>query len=196
MAASHPAPGVERKRDRMGKEWIKARKSWYKGTTYDSNAEGKTAESFDKLGLAFQPQPITPRGDQYDGGQYTPDFLLLGTGTYVEVAGVWDSRHAHNAAAMIRDFRLVPSGTGEFGVRPGFVRIDGDGYICGVTAAGESLPPGEVVLGVCADCGRAFFLDSSGTYECPACGAHDGDHHLTMWNNLFDAAGVRRYGGR
>lgn len=36
----------------------------------------------------------------------------------------------------------------------------------------------ETWLTFCQCCGKRFFLDSTGSFECPICGAYDGDHHL------------------
>lgn len=45
-------------------------------------------------------------------------------------------------------------------------------------------------LSMCKDCGKRFFLDSNGSFECRVCGAYDGDHHLdnTFYGNerLFE----------
>ncbi|MCC8025657.1 MAG: hypothetical protein LIP16_10205 [Clostridium sp.] len=55
---------------------------------------------------------------------------------------------------------------------------------------GEDYSKVESVLCQCAVCGRYFFMNEPGSYECRVCGKYDGDHHLAQWldgdSNLFD----------
>lgn len=46
---------------------------------------------------------------------------------------------------------------------------------------GEDYSKVESVLCQCVSCGRYFFMNEPGSYECRVCGKYDGDHHLSRW---------------
>ena len=175
---------------------IKPKKTVYRGHTYRSMAEAKTAEALDRLGLSFEYECAAARGPQYIGGQYTPDFWVPGLNAYLEVAGVWDERHEHNSAAFIRDANLYRYNDFEDVEGTRFFRIDGDGYVIPIWEDGEACHI-DGFINRCSKCGGLSLMGNDGPWNCPHCGAWDGDHFLvTIGDNLFDAAGVKRYGGR
>lgn len=83
----------------MGYEQFKAKKTFYNGVWFDSNLEARAAEAFDALGIRWEFHTICFRDRRFPYGQYTPDFKLS-DGRYVEVAGVFDDRHAQNTVVL------------------------------------------------------------------------------------------------
>lgn len=75
---------------------IQAKKTYYRGTWYDSNTEAKIAEAFDDLGIVYEYHRQCFRDKRFPYGQYTPDFHLPNTDQYVEVAWALDQRHRGN----------------------------------------------------------------------------------------------------
>ncbi|MBM6756745.1 hypothetical protein H6A18_09545 [Collinsella tanakaei] len=173
---------------------IKPKITYFMGERYRSMAEAKTAESLHRLGLAYDYEAAAARGPQYIGGQFTPDFFVPEMNMFMEVAGVWDERHRLNSAQFIRDMSL-DGWTGDGCPCPArFARVDGDGYVWAVFPDGWT---DHAYLSRCTECGRLIAVSESQGWACPLCGAYDGDRYLAfMERNLFDLAGVKRYGGR
>ncbi len=176
-----------------------AKRCLYGGTWFKSNLEGKVAESFDNLGIAWQYEPVVCRGPEFDGGQYTPDFYLPRQNVYIEAAGRWDDRHARNTAEFSRQMGCCRAVERDGHGSPMILCVDGRGFVRDV-CSGE---PDEDIWSIpflsrCARCGGVSIMTNGSTWRCQCCDAYDGDHHIseTYGDNLFDAAGVRRYGGR
>lgn len=173
-----------------------AKRCLYRGTWFKSNLEGKVAESLDRLGIRWQYEPVVVRGPQFVGGQYTPDFYLPEMICYVEVAGVWDDRHARNAGAFFQEAHCAEWDDFDRRSFPTLAAVDGQGFVHGIGPSGlfDGL---ETFVNLCAACKGASVMAMEGPLECPICGAWDGDHYVQeVGRNLFDAAGVKRYGGR
>ena len=98
---------------------FKAKKTFYKGTMFDSNLEARTAEALDEIGIGWSFHEACFRDRRFPYGQYTPDFML-NDGRFVEVAGVFDERHERNAQVLTH---LL----GSTGDRPTLIVVDGDG---------------------------------------------------------------------
>lgn len=200
------------------KQEIKPKATIYGGTRYRSMAEAKTAESLDRLGLAFEYEQEAARGPRYVGGQYTPDFWVPGLKAYIEVAGVWDERHKVNTAEFAREMDCHGWFTGGPGhviterlAMPVMVHVDGDGYLHPVlpmgtgddswTPASEKFHSTRAMLGTCASCGSLMVCTFYSDLVCPRCGFANGSETRQEFIdgchvNIFDAAGVKRYGGR
>lgn len=118
----------------MGYETYQAKRTFYRGTWYDSNLEARVAESLDALGVAHEYHRQCFRDARFPWGQYTPDFHLPNEGAYVEVAGVFDERHQRNVATLCdimgvrspRDHRVLVVGGGQAGFTMAY-RAGGDG---------------------------------------------------------------------
>lgn len=192
---------------------IKPKQTTFKGIDYRSMAEAKTAESLDNLGLEFEYETRAARGRQYIGGQYTPDFWVPGLNAYIEVAGVWDERHKVNTAefAWERGCHGWFTGNRDNVGQPIMMHVDGDGYmhpvmpVCEDHSAWEStcdeFHSEYAMLGTCGRCGELFACTVYARWVCPKCGySNDADEDERFYErahgNLFDAAGVKRYGGR
>ena len=175
-----------------------AKKCLYDGFWFKSNLEGKVAESLDKLGISWNYEPMVARGRQYVGGQYTPDFHLVESDVYIEVAGDWDSRHEHNSRELFSDLGCAAWDEFDRGGRPMIMHVDGNGGMHGIDESGErDVGVYELFVNRCRACGKVSIIPMAGFWACPYCGAYDGDHYTEFLGyNLFDAAGVKRYGGR
>lgn len=108
-------------------ENIRAKKTYYNGTWYDSNAEAKVAEALDDIGLVYEYHRQCFRDKRFPWGQYTPDFHLPNTDTYIEVAGVFDQRHRGNLTTFCE---IVGSHDANNGWRVWFIDSDGNARSC------------------------------------------------------------------
>ena len=173
-----------------------AKRCLYNGIWFKSNLEGKVAESFDNLGIEWQYEPVVVRGPQFVGGQYTPDFYLPELNIYIEAAGVWDEKHESNAAEFCFNAGCCSWSAWVKKSAPRFLAVNGQGAMFGVTVSGKSEIEG-LFLSKCTKCNRINIFSLDGPWDCRLCGAYDGDHYVQeIGRNLFDAAGVKRYGGR
>lgn len=57
-------------------------------------------------------------------------------------------------------------------------RANGSLYMAGGTKS-------EVAFSKCTECGKHFFLEIVGGFQCRACGKQDGDHYLAIWEELL-----------
>lgn len=168
---------------------MQAKRTFYGGTWYRSMAEARTAESFDRLGIPFEYESIAVRGPGFECGRYTPDFHVMLPDAIVEVAGVWDGRHARQARALCEALGIEGP---EAMAGTLFLSVDGRGFLHTVRPDGTRTPDARV--NECAACGGRSLMTETGSFRCPVCGAHDGDRLVRLSPNLFDAAGVERYG--
>lgn len=175
-----------------------AKRCLYKGIWFKSNLEGKVAEALDRLDVAWQYEPVVVRGPRFAGGQYTPDFYLPMQNAYIEAAGRWDGRHASNVAEFARQMGCAPLVSRDGRGAPLMLCVDGRGYLRDACSGEPDEDAGSQPFVMrCARCGGVSILSGGGSWRCQCCGEHDGDHHFaeSFGDNLFDAAGVRRYGG-
>lgn len=108
-------------------ENIRAKKTYYRGAWYDSNAEAKVAEALDDIGIVHEYHRQCFRDKRFPWGQYTPDFHLPNTDTYIEVAGVLDQRHRGNLATFCE---IIGSNDANNGWRVWFVDSEGNARAC------------------------------------------------------------------
>lgn len=190
---------------------IRPKKTIYRGQTYRSMAEAKTAEALDRLGLTFEYECAAARGPLYVGGQYTPDFWVPDLNAYIEVAGVWDERHERNTAEFAQEMNCYGWFDGDRSCigKPYMMMVNGDGYMHPIHPAdgpnwreyGRKFINYGVMLGTCGGCGKLMIATPCSFWICPNCGhRNSGNEDERFWErahgNLFDAAGVKRYGGR
>ena len=191
---------------------IKPKKTVYRGHTYRSMAEAKTAEALDRLGLSFEYECAAARGPQYVGGQYTPDFWVPDLNAYIEVAGVWDDRHNANTALFAGEMDCYGWFTGDPDCigKPLMMMVNGDGFMHPIFPYDDYNAYWDedsiefrslgVMLGTCEGCGELMLVTTVANWVCPHCGFNNNGDDNRFWErakgNLFDAAGVKRYGGR
>ena len=160
----------------------KAKKTFYNGTEFKSKLEAKVAKRFDELGIYWEYERYCYMGDEYAGGQYTPDFYLPRLDCFVEVAGVWDERHCQNFKHMFNSFSKGAYSEPET-FNPyhfGIVGIDNQGNV--VNPLDDHCCWG---LAQCKECKEYRFIDINGSYDCPYCHAYDGDAYLIFSENIF-----------
>ena len=172
-----------------------AKKCLYNGTWYKSMAEGRTAMSFDKLGIKYEYESYANLSSDYDANVYTPDFFLPELDIWVEVAGRWDDYHPRKAATFFKNTGMKDHRIVSIDDLPSFIRIDAVGKIYVVLSDGRC-ESGGCVLNICRKCKRASFLFELSGWECPICHAYDGDHYIDFYWNLFEAAGIDASDGK
>lgn len=177
---------------------IAAKRTKYRGIWFKSSLEARVAEALDELGVAWEYESRGFRGSRYRGGQYTPDFYLPELSVYIEVVGRIDDRHLHNARVFCQENDAVdlvfwPSDTYPqvSEDHPAFLFIISRGVLMDTRYKNIERGHSNLSVSQCASCGRVFFLDDCGVWECPYCGGDYGRHHSGN-NNLFDYAERRR----
>ena len=149
--------------------------------------------AFDKLGIPFEYERYACLSDDYEAQIYTPDFYLPELGVWIEVTGRWDAKHAKKTAAFVTNMGMSGAAY-DFEKPVKFVHVDGRGDVFQICDGGKVET--DCYVNVCQECGKASFMTMGKSFECPACGAYDGDHFCRFNRNLFDAAGVRTFEGQ
>lgn len=161
---------------------LKAIPTTYHGIEFRSKLEAKYAQAFDRLGIVWEYEGHGFRFD--DGTCYCPDFYMPEIDTYFEVKGVLDDESKRKIELLSNEGKRVvvgmPNGTLKY---YGVLWPSSEDYK-------DTPSTDEGIVSGCAECGKTFILPCSGEFTCACCGAYDGDHHLTSWDdNLFMAAG-------
>lgn len=153
---------------------------WYGAHSHGwcrSKAEAKTAAALDACGFNFvYEQPII--SPVFDGGIYSPDFLLPEQGIYIEAGGeadsntdFWDEHHVKQVSALIK-LKRARRNIGNFDrARPWILSVDSWGGIHDVLPSGEKVAwsDSRVELFKCATCGKWHFARTDGVTFCPFC---------------------------
>ncbi len=159
----------------------------YKGIRFRSRLEVKYARFFEAHAMRWA---YEPEGFDILGLRYLPDFYLPEIRTIVEVKGILDLTDMRKLSA------LVP-GASEAGIltilaepgdpvrfrlcrpTPEMQRLaaQDNAYkeVCGWEFRPECDINDDAVLVRCAVCRRWYFIDSSMSWQCTACGAYDGN---------------------
>lgn len=106
---------------------FRAKKTYYSGTWYDSNTEAKVAEALDDIGIVYEYHRQCFRDKRFPWGQYTPDFHLPNSDTYIEVAAVFDQRHRGNLTTFCE---IIGSNDPNNEWRVWFIDSDGNVRAC------------------------------------------------------------------
>lgn len=142
----------------------------YAGYRFRSRLEARWAVFFDALKIKYE---YEPEGFKLsDGTCYLPDFWLPESKAFFEVKGALSEKDAHKIEQLMADSnRPVIIGYPNF-------EFEACDYWWGDTLsrAGKT----ESLLNRCRSCGKIGFMGIAGSYECPCCGAYDGDH-LCDW---------------
>ena len=164
---------------------IKAIPTTYKGIEFRSKLEAKYAQALDMLGIVWEYEGHGFRFD--DGTCYSPDFYMPEIDTYLEVKGVMDeaSQHKVELTASEAHKRIVVGGP--------------DGTLTMYTGPRPGEPAGTVYESWsgpvrCIACGKVYFIEGDGSWQCHACGNYDGDSGFTTvgkWadDTIFKAVG-------
>lgn len=156
----------------------------YNGTLYRSKLEADWARTFDKLGVQVK---YEHEGHYFGEVFYLPDFYLPATGQFVEVKPTLGKIEWRKVYALCT---YAPRGRYEM---PSMAPASDTEYTPGddYSPYAICLPKGEFKvmsrgggyvhesgLYQCAICRNWWFLDTTGSWRCHACGVHDGDGHI------------------
>ena len=163
-----------------------AQRDWYNGIEFRSKLESKTAQALDNIGI---PYVYEPDGYKLSNGLwYRPDFWLPDAKQFVECKGVMDSTDSAKIVGLVDDMGrpvLVLSYDNAMLVMRSWNQPDADIV---THMADESF----IAIAGCLECGAIWFLAYRDTWECPHCGAHDGDRH---WKHVEDVtSGTQLFG--
>jgi len=161
----------------------------YRGVRFRSTLEADWAATLDQLGITWQYEPEAVQLPS--GALYRPDFYLPEITTWFEVKGpgVPGAEKATELAHAVTCPEPVcldecgcwwyPAVTVVIGLAPIPAPTMQTSYLHHgyATWAGQ-----DVVLALCRECDHSFWLDTTLSYRCRHCGAHDGDHHLNGWD--------------
>jgi len=143
---------------------IKSIPSYYRGIKFRSQLEANYAVFFDEYGIEWE---YEVEGYDLDGLWYLPDFWLPEIKTFFEVKGILKNieKPKRLAEALKVDDEFFPK----------ILVIIGDNH--GRVFSPLS-PDSPISMAKCANCGKYWFYFEEGSWECRACGEHQGDHHL------------------
>lgn len=142
---------------------------WYNGIKFRSKLESKTAQSLDNIGI---PYAYEPNGYKLSNGLwYKPDFYLTKAHQYIECKGVMDEKGIAKIMGLVEDTERAV-------VVVGYDKVMMFMYFFNDITSGIVNYSGDIYIGKCTQCGEKFFYCGEDTYECPCCGAYDGDHYL------------------
>lgn len=161
----------------------------YRGIKFRSKLEAKYARAFDILGISWTYEEVNFMFD--DGTCYAPDFYMPEIDTFFEVKGVMDEESKRKVEQLAKLGNRVVVGLPDGSIKMANGSSTGV-YVCiPVNERKDSDLWTDVYMSVCDKCETFFFYDGIGSYECTACGEHDGDHHLRHvepFDNLLQAA--------
>lgn len=160
----------------------------YRGIEFRSRLEAEWARNLTALGIRWEYEV-----EGYvlaDGTRYLPDFWLPDITTWLEVKGPdvpgldkttkFAVEAAHASGCTMQD-----CGCDVWDPRQAVVVGRPSGKFCG------PLGSEHVVLARCRKCDGTFFVDTTRSYRCRKCGAHDGDHHLERWDDPAEVPWIR-----
>lgn len=146
---------------------MKSIETSYNGHKFRSRLEARTAVLMDGLKI---PYVYEPEGFVFDDGTtYLPDFYLPNQGSFLECKGVMDEKDLHKiemlakesgkyVAIMYPDLHFT---LGEWTFdqwEKKFKFVENDSWIC-----------------KCNKCGKVYFGDANGLWDCKCCGYYDGE---------------------
>ena len=162
---------------------MKAIRTYYNGILFRSKLEAQWAKFFDKIGIKwiYEPEGYTFA----DGTQYLPDFYLPESDAYFEVKGIMNDKDMHKIEMLIKESSKAviigePDGSFTACNRWWDEMYNPDGTLSDIKFSLTSKD--SSLLNDCPECHKKGFLGNEGSYECPCCGAYDGDHLLNLIN--------------
>lgn len=147
---------------------IKPIETIYNGYRFRSRAEARWAVFFDACKIQYMYEPEGFRLS--DGTLYLPDFYLPESKTYFEVKGIMSDADMHKIKQLQKDLCVsVAIGYADMTFQ------SSDNYDWGGSQTFEIASKDESYIVKCPDCGKVFFMASTGYYGCQCCGYYDGD---------------------
>ena len=155
---------------------MKAIETVYNGYRCRSRAEARFMVMMDSLGIKYT---YEPEGFEFkDGTRYLPDFYLDEQGAYLEIKGVMNEKDEHKIKQLcIESMADVFVGTPDllfYVYTPGFYQFCEHGKIktdVNTLIAVQS----SAAIRKCAHCGKVYFKETCGAWDCEICGYYDGD---------------------
>lgn len=144
---------------------MKSIKVCYRGISYRSKLEAATAKFFTEHDIEFIYEPNV--FEFQDGTKYLPDFYLPEQKIWVKCKGIMTDKDDHKITILANE-----SKEGEV------VVITSDGHFSIVRSEyGEYgwCEEDNTFFARCRNCGKWYFSDSNGSWECRHCGFYDGD---------------------
>lgn len=147
----------------------------YSGQVFRSRTEARFARWCDSWAVRWH---YEPEGFNIGGVQYLPDFYLPECKTIVEVKPPIFAEELHKVMAMEEACR-------DYSVSFLIVTMDQKGCM----ALGLAKDEGgyrrwgfasDLFWATCNHCKRPHVCDGSGGWECPHCGAYDGDRYISF----------------
>ena len=143
----------------------------YNGTEYRSKLEAKTAQALDIIGIPYK---YERKGYKISNGMwYKPDFWLIESHQYIECKGEMKTTDSAKIVGLVEEFGypvLVLNYSNAMLVKHYWNDYDGEVvWYCG----------DEIQLVRCSNCGCMWFISTEDNYECPSCGAGNGDSHIS-----------------
>ena len=147
---------------------IKPIETIYNGYRFRSRAEARWAVFFDACKIQYMYEPEGFRLS--DGTLYLPDFYLPESKAYFEVKGIMSDTDMHKIKQLQKDLCVsIAIGYADMTFQ------SSDNYNWGGSQTFEIASKDESYIVKCPDCGKVFFMASTGYYGCQCCGYYDGD---------------------
>ena len=160
---------------------------WYKGIRFRSRLEITYAQFMDahRIKWAYEPE-----GFGISGIRYLPDFHLPDIKTILEVKGILDEHDEAKLAALvpvaaklgIMTILGIPGNPVRFQLCRPTPEMESKAVldetwaeVCSWEWSAKSDISDEVAMVRCASCGSWYFIDSSMSWQCTACGFYDGN---------------------
>lgn len=156
---------------------IKAIETEYNGYKCRSRAEARWMVFMDELGLKYiyEPEGFVLS----DGTKYLPDFYLPDQDAFLEIKGVMDERDYHKIEQIALD-----TGKNVFVGKPDLTFYlvakahvnEWDTTLKIWVYLGEKAETfKDIAINECFKCGKVYFKEMDGAWDCECCGYYDGD---------------------
>lgn len=174
-----------------------AKPTTYRGITFRSVLEAKTANALDNFGIKWM---YEPRDFQLSNGLwYKPDFWLPESKMWVECKAEQYQEAIAKAHCLVNDTeeQIIMLGYDwvklfRYWYNETPKKAESDGYgACGYDVEIVSYSSG-IILAKCAFCDRWYFTSIDDSYECTCCNKYDGDstfyehHYISGVTDLFN----------
>ena len=153
---------------------IKSIPGYYSGVKFRSKLEANYAFFFDEYEIKWE---YEVEGYDLDGLWYLPDFWLPEIKTFFEVKGILKN--------IEKPRKLAEALEGDWSF-PEILVIIGDSHGRVFSPLHQDSP---FSMANCANCGKYWFYLEEGSWQCRACGEHQGDHHLhNRYSDIYSDA--------
>lgn len=166
----------------------------YNGIKFRSKLEAKYAQAFDIIGIHWVYEEINFKFD--DGTYYAPDFFFPNSKQFFEVKGVLTPGDKHKILQLARSGHQIAMGdsSGKFiYFDKKYDDLPSMWELCYLEEQNNNEHEFSYQDGFMFKCDRCHnwvLSGQQGSWECPACGRYDGDHHMVGYlDNIFEEVG-------